>query len=43
MRRRQECLRHGDWNNDGKPDLLVGNIHSDANKAGGNVWLFLAK
>jgi len=32
-----------DWNNDGKPDLLVGNIYSDAKKAGGNVWLFLAK
>jgi hypothetical protein len=31
-----------DWNNDGKMDLLVGNIYSGG-KAGGNVWLFLAK
>ncbi|HEY3320029.1 MAG TPA: VCBS repeat-containing protein [Planctomycetota bacterium] len=28
-----------DWNNDGKPDLLVGNY---ANR-GGNIWLFLGK
>lgn len=33
-----------DWNNDGKPDLLMGNFYSGTgNKAGGNVWLFLGK
>ena len=33
-----------DWNNDGKMDLLVGNIYSGkSQKAGGNVWLFLGK
>jgi hypothetical protein len=31
-----------DWNNDGKPDLLVGNIYS-GRKSGGNLWLFLGK
>ncbi len=28
-----------DWNNDGKPDLLVG----DRSRKGGNVWLFLGQ
>ncbi len=32
-----------DWNNDGKPDLLVGNIYSVNRKSGGNVWLFLSR
>jgi hypothetical protein len=33
-----------DWNNDGKPDLLMGNFYSGkGQKAGGNVWLFLGK
>ncbi len=32
-----------DWNNDGRPDLLVGNIYSETGKSGGNVWLFLAR
>ena len=30
-----------DWNNDGKLDLLVGNIISEDRKSTGNVWLFL--
>lgn len=29
-----------DWNNDGKPDLLVGNYNG---KSGGHIWLFLAE
>ena len=32
-----------DWNEDGKPDLLVGNFYSYKKPAGGNIWLFLAK
>jgi len=36
-----------DWNNDGKQDLLVGNIYSRRKGpkpgAGGNIWLFLGK
>jgi hypothetical protein len=33
-----------DWNNDGKRDILVGNFYSGGSrKAGGNIWLFLAK
>jgi hypothetical protein len=30
-----------DWNNDGKLDLLIGNISSEDRKSTGNVWLFL--
>lgn len=32
-----------DWNNDGKPDLLVGNFYSNKKPMGGNVWLFLGQ
>ena len=33
-----------DWNNAGKPDLLMGNFYSGkGQKAGGNVWLFPGK
>ncbi len=31
-----------DWNNDGKKDILAGNIYSGT-KSGGNIWLFLGK
>jgi len=32
-----------DWNNDGKPDILVGNFFSYKKPMGGNIWLFLRK
>ncbi len=33
-----------DWNNDGKMDLLVGNVYRfNNNSTYGNVWVFLAK
>lgn len=32
-----------DWNNDGTPDLLVGNFYSYKKPMGGNIWLFLGK
>ncbi len=34
-----------DWNNDGKPDLLIGNRTGDrtGRERGGSVWLFLRK
>jgi len=32
-----------DWNNDGKPDILVGNYFSHKKPSGGNIWLFLGK
>ena len=30
-----------DWNNDGKLDVLVGDICSSERRSSGNVWLFL--
>ena len=35
-----------DWNNDGKQDILVGNIYTvreARGRAGGNIWLFLGE
>ena len=33
-----------DWNNDGKPDLLVGtSYYPKSGKPNGNIWLFLGK
>ena len=34
-----------DWNNDGKKDLLVGNVYNGIwrDEISGNVWLFLGK
>jgi FG-GAP-like repeat len=32
-----------DWNNDGKWDILVGNIDGKRENGGGNIWLFLQK
>jgi hypothetical protein len=36
-----------DWNNDGKKDIIAGNIYTiqqgDDHKSGGNLWLFLGK
>ncbi|MCX5908395.1 MAG: VCBS repeat-containing protein [Deltaproteobacteria bacterium] len=32
-----------DWNNDGKLDLLIGNVYFQDNKSGGNLWLFLGQ
>ena len=32
-----------DWNNDGKLDVLAGNVYSNKRPSGGNVRLFLAK
>ena len=30
-----------DWDNDGKPDLLIGDLSVVKRKGTGNVWLFL--